>query len=116
MKQSVAAQQMRDAFHKAGCKNVGGLNYGTAQAYVDTTANPLTADWGGTAFEVGGFAGGSVVNNGNGTATYSFPNVSGTHSFFLHLVPDRQSPTGMMRNITQRFTWTEPAGSGCGCQ
>jgi RHS repeat-associated protein len=116
MEQSVAAQQMRDAFQKAGCKNVKGLNYGTAQAYVDTTANPWTADWGSTAFEVGGFAGGSVVNNGDGTATYSFPNVSGTHSFFFHVVPDRQSSTGMMRNITQRFTWTEPTGSGCGCQ
>jgi RHS repeat-associated protein len=115
MEQSVAAQQMRDAFHKAGCQNVNGLDYGTVEAYVDTAVNPLTADWGGTPFEVGGFAGGSVVNNGNGTATYSFPNVSGTHSFFFHLVPDRQSSTGMMRNITQRFTWTESTSSGCGC-
>jgi hypothetical protein len=115
IEQSVAAQQMRDAFHNAGCKNVSGLHYGTAQAYVDTTANPLTADWGGTEFEVGGFAGGSVVNNGNDTATYSFPNVSGTHSFWFHLVPDRKSPTGMMRNITQHFSWTEPVGN-CGCQ
>jgi RHS repeat-associated protein len=115
MEQSVAAQRMRDAFHKAGCRNVGGQNYDTFLAYWDTTANPWTADWGSTAFEVGGFAGGSVVNNGNGTATYSFPNVSGTHSFWFHLVPDRNSSTGMMRNITQHFSWTEPV-SNCGCQ
>jgi RHS repeat-associated protein len=115
MEQSVAAQRMRDAFHKAGCRNVGGQNYDTFLAYWDTTANPWTADWGSTAFEVGGFAGGSVVNNGNGTATYSFPNVSGTHSFWFHLVPDRKSSTGMMRNITQHFSWTEPV-SNCGCQ
>ena len=57
---------MRDAFHNAGFKNVSGLNYGTLDAYVDTAANPLTADWGSIAFQVGGFAGGSVVNNGEG--------------------------------------------------
>jgi RHS repeat-associated protein len=115
MQQSVAAQQMRDAFQKAGCKGVKGLNYGTFQAYWDTTANPFTADWGSTAFEVGGFGGGSVVNNGDGTATYSFPNTSGTHSFWLHAVPDRTSPTGPMRNINQKFSWTEPVPSNCGC-
>ena len=114
MEDSVAAQRMRDAFHKAGCKDVNKFPYGTFRAYWDTAANPLTADWGSTAFEVGGFAGGSVINNGNGTATYSFPNVSGTHSFFLHSVPNRQSPTGPMSNITQHFTWTEP--TGCRCQ
>lgn len=114
MEQSVAAQQMRDAFNKSGCNNVSGIPYGTFRAYWDTAANPLTADWGSTAFEVGGFARGSVINNGNGTATYSFPNVSGTHSFFFHLIPDRQSSTGPMRNITRHFTWTE--FTGCGCQ
>jgi hypothetical protein len=72
MEQSVAAQQMRNQFVAAGCKSVGNIAYGTAQAYWDTTANPLTADWFSTAFEVGGFAGGSVVNNGNGTATLVF--------------------------------------------
>lgn len=115
MEQSVAAQQMRNQFVAAGCKTTKNIAYGTAQAYWDTTANPLTADWFGTPFEVGGFAGGSVVNNGNGTATYSFPNVSGTHSFWLHLVPDRASSTGPMRNINQTFTWTEPVPAGCGC-
>jgi len=115
IQQSVSAQMMRDAFQKAGCKNVLGLSYGTFEAYWDTTINPFTADWASTAFELGGFEGGSVVNNGNGTATYSFPNVSGTHSFWLHLVPDRKSPTGAMRNIRQKFSWTEPVPPNCRC-
>jgi|SRR5437762_96329 len=29
-----------------------------------------------------------AVNNGNGTVTFQIPNTAGTHSFFLHLVPD----------------------------
>jgi hypothetical protein len=32
---------MRDAFQKAGCKSVAGLNYGTLQAYWDTEAAKL---------------------------------------------------------------------------
>jgi hypothetical protein len=115
MSRSPAAQKMRDAFVRAGCKNVNNFAYGTYEAYWDTTVNPSTADWFETPFEVGGFGGASIVNSGNGTITYSVPNVSGTHSFWLHLVPNRQSPDGAMRNIKQKFTWTEPLPSQCGC-
>jgi len=115
MQQSVAAKKMRDAYTQAGCKTINQFAYGTFEAYWDTTANPSTLNWGSTAFEVGGFGGGSIVNNGDGTATFSFPNVSGTHSFWFHVVPDRKSPTGAMRSIKQRFTWTEKVPA-CGCQ
>ena len=117
MKNSIAGQFMRDQFIKNGCRTLG-VSYGTFQAYWDTLANPFTADWSDTSFEVGGFAGPSgVTNNGNGTATFNIYNTSGTHSFFLHLVPDRTSPNGPMSNINQHFHWTEPIPNGkCGCK
>ncbi|MGB6132642.1 MAG: RHS repeat-associated core domain-containing protein, partial [Acidobacteriaceae bacterium] len=114
---SPGVNRLRDAFNNGGCKSQKHLSYGTFEAYWDTTVNPLSADWSNTAAEVGGFGGASIVNNGNGTATYTIPNTSGTHSFFLHLVPDRSSPTGPMSNIYQNFQWTEPlSGRSCGCQ
>jgi RHS repeat-associated protein len=114
---SPGVNRLRDAFNNGGCKSQKHLSYGTYEAYWDTTVNPLSADWSNTAAEVGGFGGASIVNNGNGTATYTIPNTSGTHSFFLHAVPDRSSPTGPMSNIYQNFQWTEPlSGRSCGCQ
>jgi hypothetical protein len=78
--------------------------------------NPLTADWSNSSVEVGGYGGASAVNNGKGTVTFTIPNVSGTHSFFLHAGPDRSSPTGRMSNIYQTFQWIEPlSGRKCGC-
>jgi hypothetical protein len=105
---SPGINKLRDAFNQGGCKSQTHLNYGTYEAYWDTTVNPFSADWSNTAAEVGGFGGASIINNGNGTATYTIPDTSGTHSFFLHLVPDRKSPTGLMSNIYQTFQWTEP--------
>jgi len=114
---SPGADKVRDAFYKSGCKGARGVSYGTAAAYWDTVANPITADWSNTAAEVGGFGGASAVNNGDDTMTITIPNTSGTYSFFLHLVPDRKSPTGPGSNIYQVFTWTEPIdNSRCGCQ
>jgi len=105
---SPGINKLRDAFNQGGCKSQTHLSYGTYEAYWDTTVNPLSADWSNTAAEAGGFGGASIINNGNGAATYTIPNTSGTHSFFLHLVPDRKSPTGPMSNIYQTFQWTEP--------
>ena len=51
---------------------------------------------------------GSIVNNWDGTISFQINNYAGTHSFFLHTVPDRESPTGPMRTIKQIFEWTEP--------
>jgi len=114
---SPGADKVRDAFYKSGCKGARGVSYGTAAAYWDTVANPITADWSNTAAEVGGFGGASAVNNGDDTMTITIPNTSGTYSFFLHLVPDRKSPTGPGSNIYQVFRWTEPIdNSRCGCQ
>jgi RHS repeat-associated protein len=113
---SPGAERVRDAFYKSTCNGARGVDYGTYEAYWDTVADPLTADWSNTAAEVGGFGGASAVNNGNDTVTITIPNTSGTHSFFLHLVPDRKSPTGWGSNINQVFTWTEPIdNTRCGC-
>ncbi len=113
MKDSLGVQKLRDRFKKGGCKSLTNGEYGTYEAYWETTINPLTADWSSTAAQVGGFAGASVTNNGNGTVTFSITNVAGAHSFFLHLVPNRTSSSGRMRNITQTFQWTEPDPCGC---
>jgi len=113
MMNSNGAAVIRNLFYKKGCQSVTNVAYGTGHAFRDTVTSPF-----GTPFQVGGFAGASATNNGNGTVTFVIPNVAGTHSFFYHIVPDRSSPTGPMSNITQTFTWTEPisAAGGCGCQ
>ncbi len=108
MRNSIGVNNLRERFYKEGCKGFRRGGYGTIEAYWDTTVNPFTADWSSTSAQVGGFAGTTVINNGNGTVTFTITNVAGTHSFFLHAVPDRKSSTGSMRNITQTFQWTEP--------
>ncbi len=115
---SPGGEKFRNEFYKNHCKNVRKFAYGTYEAYWDTAANPFTADLSSTAFQVGGFAGATAINNGNGTVTFQIPNTAGTHSFFLHLVPDITSPTGPMHNIEQVFWWTEPIdpGRNCGCK
>jgi len=109
MMNSPAAKQMRDAFVKAHCQTVLNFGYSTPQAYRDTLFIPNSTAW-----EVGGFARGAVMSNWNGTATFFIPNVSGTHSFFYHLVGDIPWKFGPMSNITQHFQWTEPVPA-CGC-
>ncbi len=107
------AAVIRNLFYQKGCESVTNVAYGTGHAFRDTVTSPFS-----TPFQVGGFAGASATNNGNGTVTFVVPNVAGTHSFFYHIVPDRGSPTGPMSNITQTFMWTEPINpaGGCGCR
>jgi RHS repeat-associated protein len=113
---SPGVQAIRDQFYKGNCQTINSIGYDTYRAYWDTWWNPGTADWSSTALQVGGFGGASIVNNGNGTATFTIPNTAGAHSFFLHLPPDRSSPTGAMSNIYQTFQWTESLRNNCGCQ
>jgi RHS repeat-associated protein len=115
MMSSPAAAAMRSQFRRGGCHNQTSLAYGTSQAAKDTLLNP--SEWSSTAVQVGGFAGASVINNGNGTATFTIPNDAGAHSLLYHMVPNRQSDTGPMRTIQQTFHWTEPiTGGGCSCR
>lgn len=107
MRLSPGADVMRTQFNAAGGQNVR-VNYGTGQAFIDTIANPFTANWSGTGMQVGGFGGATVRNNGDGTATFTINNVAGTNSFFYHIAPNNTSPTGPMHNVTQTFIWTEP--------
>jgi hypothetical protein len=103
MEQSPGANVMRQRFYANGEQSTNNLFFGTGQAYVSTVYDPYN-----TAFQVGGFAGASVVNNGDGTATYTITNVAGENSFFYHMVPDDPAPSGPMSNVTQVFQWTEP--------
>ena len=106
MRNSSAASVMRVQFTAANQQNVR-VDYGTGQAFVDTIANPFTANWKSTAMQVGGFGGATVKNNGDGTATFSIVNVAGTKSFFYHAAPNNTNSTGPMHNVTQTFRWTE---------
>jgi RHS repeat-associated protein len=115
MMNSPGVNKIREQFYEAGCKSQTDLGYGTGEAYYDTLFNPHTADLGGTAAEVGGYTGARAINNGNGSVTFIIPNVSGTHSFFLHGVPDRSGNWGPMRNIYQTFKWTEPISKDGKC-
>ena len=108
MKNSPGGQAMRDKFYKGGCKNFDRGSYGTVQAAWDTLINPFTADPCGTGAQVGGFAGATATDNGNGTVTFCIPNKAGTKSFFYHIVPDRTGTTGPGRTIKQTICWTEP--------
>jgi hypothetical protein len=104
MQNSPGANALRNDFYAGGGKN---FIYGSGQAAWDTVINPAAADWSSTAAQVGGFAGASAMNNGNGTVTFTITNVAGAHSFFYHLVPNRSGATGPMSNINQTFQWTE---------
>jgi len=116
MNNSPGGQAMRDKFYNGGCKNFNDGSYGTYRAYWETVINPFSADWGSTAAQVGGFAGASATDNGDGTATFCIPNVAGTHSFFLHFPSNRSSPTGPGSSIKQTICWTEPIDkSKCNC-
>ena len=113
MAQGAGAEELRDEFYEKLCRNVDAFAYGTFEAYRDTIYLPWD-----TTFQVGGWAGATAVNNGNGTVTFKIPNTAGTRSFFLHLPRDRRSLTGVMSNIDQVFEWTEPIDFtlGCGCE
>jgi len=102
MQVSPGANALRNDFYSDGGKNFA---YGTVQAAKDTLLHP--SYWSSTALQVGGFGGANAVNNGNGTVTFTIPNVAGVKSFFYHLLSDRSESTGPMRNINQTFTWTE---------
>jgi hypothetical protein len=103
MQGSPGADALRNTFYSGGCKSINKkFNYESGQAAEDTLPHPST-----TGAQVGGFAGASAINNGDGTVTFIISNVAGAHSFFYHVVPDRKGTTGPMRNIKQTFQWTE---------
>jgi len=102
MMASANAAVMRDQFYANNFQSQFNVGYDSDDAFFDTITNPYS-----TAFQVGGTAGSSVVNNGNGTATFTINNVAGTKSFFYHIVPNLTSTSGMMHSVTQTFQWTE---------
>jgi len=111
MRVSPGAAVMRERFYANGAQTTPDIVYNSPQAWKETLLYPSTADWASTAAQVGGFAGGSVVNNEDGTATYTIPNLAGTKSFFYHLVPDIPKTWdyyGPFAPINQTFNWTEP--------
>jgi hypothetical protein len=112
MQNSPGVQKMREEFIRRGCANTT-FAYGTWEAAWDTILYPGTADWSSTAVQVGGFAGATVVNEGNGTITIRIPNQAGLHSFSYHRAPNRKGGTGPMRTISQEFQWTESLPCGC---
>lgn len=117
MKNSIGADLLRAKFFQNNCQNATDIAYKTGRAYWDTLGNPFTADPSSTSAQVGGFAGASAINNGNGAVTYSIRNIAGTKSFFYHALPNKSGPTGPMSNIVQTFQWTEPIGGRKdGCQ
>jgi hypothetical protein len=110
---SPGVNRMRNSFYQGKCKTIT-YDYGTWEAYRDTVLNPRY--WSSTAAQVGGFAGATATNNGNGTVTFTITNVAGSHSFFLHDVPNSPFSRGPMHNVTQHFAWTEPIDpSKCPC-
>lgn len=111
MRNSPGADVMRDRFYAAGAITQPRLGYDSGRAWRETLLDPRSADWTSTAAQVGGFGRAQVVNNGDGTATFTIPNLAGTKSFFYHLVPDipkSVSYYGPFAPIHQTFTWTEP--------
>jgi hypothetical protein len=112
MRQSPGAAKLRDAFYAGGCKDIKGGpsgEYGTWAAARDTVLGPVFSGGGltNTATQVGGFAGATAINNGDGTVTFTIPNTAGMRSFLFHAVPNRTGTAGPMRTIQQTFQWTE---------
>lgn len=100
---SAGGQGLRDAFFKGGCKNIANYTYGTSEAFLKSPPWSSSA-----AGQVGGFAGASAINNGDGTVTFTIPNTAGRKSFMYHMMSDRPpGSTGPLRSIMQTFIWTE---------
>jgi RHS repeat-associated protein len=120
MENSPGGNKLRDAFYKNGCKNVNNFGYGTGEAAADTLLSPSETCW-----QVGGFGGATAIDNGNGTVTFTIPNVAGTHSFFYHIVPNVPNQINLPlagpintpgRSIFQTFQWSERIDRGkCKC-
>ena len=117
MQNSIPGWMLRKKFYKGGCQDFATGNYDTDEAYLETIANPLTLDWSDTSAQVGGFAGATATNNGNGTVTFTIVNDAGAHSFFLHgvsntpdeiWIPFAGRVTPPFRTIHQTISWTEP--------
>lgn len=108
IRDSKGAQAVRDAYIANGCRDKEGIAYGTEQAFLDTYRDPLS-----TAFQVGGFAGASASDVGNGMIEITIPNEAGANSFFYHLVPNTHWSHGPFRTIHQTFQWTEPEPAAC---
>jgi hypothetical protein len=117
MQNSIPGSTLRRQFFEGGCRDFNTGTYRSEDAYFDTIFNPLTLDWSDTAAQVGGFAGASATNNGNGTVTFTVRNDAGAHSFFLHAVPNVPDHVSIpyvgaftlpFRTIHQTITWTEP--------
>lgn len=117
MQNSPGANALCQAFYSGGMQDITGhgFAYGSYRALWETVLNPATADWSSTAAQVGGFAGATAVNNGNGTVTFTIPNTAGAHSFFYHrsFIHNRSSAIGPLTNINQTFQWTERIDSKC---
>ncbi len=97
-------KQLRKKFYDNGAKSILRHEYTSWTAYRET-AWKITE----TEAQVGGFGNGSsLVNNGNGTMTFTIVNDAGTHSFWFHAVEDRLCEDCSMRTIHQTFKWTEP--------
>lgn len=80
---------MRNDFYQTGgTRSI--TNYGIGQAAWDTLISP--AFWDSTAFQAGGFAGATAVNNNDGTATFTVTNVVGVRSFFYLEMWSEASP------------------------
>jgi len=107
MKKSAGAEKLRNEFYRNLCRDTWNVNYGTGQAFVDTTI--VRGTWfTDTPDQVGGFGGASATINPDGTVTFTIPNTAGRNSFLYHTAPDRPlGSTGPMRTIQQTFQWTE---------
>ena len=107
MMNSLGAQLMRDEFYDRGGASPSNSEYGSFAAYWDTIFNPATRDWTTTCMQVGAYDSATVVDNGDGTITFTIVNTAGMESFWLHQVPDSPYPDGPMHNVVQIFSWTE---------
>lgn len=108
MRESLNVKRAKDEFYAEGAPKLKKFCHPTSDAYWETMVNPFTANWKSTAMQVGGYAGATITNNGDGTMTIRIKNVAGINSFFYHLLPNLPSKTGPMHSVEQIFEWTEP--------
>jgi len=126
LKISSAGLHLENAFYSNNGQTTTGVRYDTFQAAKDSAlpalfknltgiggvyasiTDPIGRETGNVALQIGGYAGASAVNNGNGTVTYRIYNEAGAKSFFFHAVSNRESKEGMFSTIKQTFIWTTP--------
>lgn len=86
----------------------------TSDLFSEDTPNDLAEAFSEIQFQIGSWDG-TVINNGDGTATFKITNAAGLTSLTGGNLPDSPLPFGPGHTVYQAFEWTEAIDSSRLC-